>query len=333
MLVYCTLFDQKYLSRGVAMIESLSAQTNDFRMYVFAFDEKSLMVMKTLSLPNVIVISLSEFEDEALLSVKASRSPVEYCWTSTPSTIDYVLQKFHEPHCTYLDADLYFFGDPHQLFDELGSQSVLITDHRYTPRYDLSALSGKYCVQYITFKNTDDGMKALQWWKKSCIDWCYAIEEEGKFGDQKYLDDWPERFQGIHVLEHLGGGLAPWNIQQYVLTKSAKKIMGRERTSGTTFPLLFYHFHYLRYYESDKIDLGDYILTDDVQKTLYHPYLEHMNSIVKRLSTIDGSVDWYGKRTFETNFAHLLVRLKRMIKRQYNVYPVSTLMKKFAQTL
>jgi hypothetical protein len=59
------------------------------------------------------------------------------------------------------------------------------------------------------------GMAVLNWWRDRCIEWCYARSEEGKFGDQKYLDDWTTRFDSVHVLEHLGGGIAPWNVQQY----------------------------------------------------------------------------------------------------------------------
>ncbi len=37
------------------------------------------------------------------------------------------------------------------------NKSVLITDHRYTPIYDQSLKSGRYCVQFITFKNDKIG--------------------------------------------------------------------------------------------------------------------------------------------------------------------------------
>ena len=110
--------------------------------------------------------------------------------------------------CTYLDADLYFFSSPEPIFSEFNGRSILLTEHRYTKQYDQSVASGVYCVQFITFNADDDGLTALTWWRDACIDWCYARKEDGKFGDQKYLDAWPARFSGIHELQHLGGGVA-----------------------------------------------------------------------------------------------------------------------------
>ena len=45
-------------------------------------------------------------------------------------------------------------------------------------------------LSVLTFKNDTNGMKALQWWRDRCIAWCYRRMEDGKMGDQKYLDDW-----------------------------------------------------------------------------------------------------------------------------------------------
>jgi 2-polyprenyl-3-methyl-5-hydroxy-6-metoxy-1,4-benzoquinol methylase len=61
-------------------------------------------------------------------------------------------------------------------------------------------------------------------------------------GDQKYLDDWPERFAGVHVLEHPGAGLAPWNVERYELARQNGSVLVDDRE------LVFYHYHSLRLY-------------------------------------------------------------------------------------
>lgn len=212
---FCTLFDSCYLSRGLAMYNSLVGQEVDFHLYIFAFDDACDALLRRLNLSHATIISLDEFETPELLAIKESRTPGEYCWTCTSFTIWHCIHTFSLDHCTYLDADLLFFADPKVLTDEIGEKSVLITAHRYSPQYDQSGDSGIYCVQFVTFRNTDQGLAVLRWWMNACLEWCYNRFEDGKFGDQKYLDDWTERFEGVHVLEHRGGESHPgmqWTI-------------------------------------------------------------------------------------------------------------------------
>lgn len=78
----------------------------------------------------------------------------------------------------------------------------MITGHAYAPEFDHSATNGQFCVQFMTFTR-DGGEGVRMWWQERCIEWCHARFEEGKYGDQKYLDDWPTRFGAtVHVLEN-----------------------------------------------------------------------------------------------------------------------------------
>src|SRR6218665_225898 len=154
---FCTLFNSFYLSRGLALYNSLLKQNASFHLYIFAFDDACYHVLRRLNLQNATIIPLSEFETPELLSVKAGRTAAEYCWTCTSFTIWHCIHTYSLDHCTYVDADLLFFADPSVLTDEMGDKSVLITEHRYSPDYDQAALSGIYCVQFVTFKNTQDG--------------------------------------------------------------------------------------------------------------------------------------------------------------------------------
>ena len=256
-LNFCTLFNSYYLTRGLAMYQSLLKHNTDFHLYIFAFDTASYEYLHAKMLKNVTVISLSEFEDEELLKIKPTRTAGEYCWTCTPSTIYYCIEKYKLENCTYIDADLLFYSNPEVLVEEMGENSVLITDHRYTPEYDQTATSGKYCVQFVTFKNDERGLIVLKWWREACIEWCYNRMEPGKFGDQKYLDDWTTRFEGVHELQHLGGGVAPWNVQQYRIKSLKGKLFVKEIKTGNHYNLIFFHFHGVRFYFNKIILLTD----------------------------------------------------------------------------
>jgi hypothetical protein len=306
------------------MYESLFKHCDDFHLYVFAFDDKSLNFLKSQNYKHLTVISLNEFEDAELLRVKPTRTAAEYCWTCTASTILYSINTFGLSNCTYIDADMEFYSNPKTLIAELGEKSVLITEHRYTKAYDQSKESGIYCVQFVTFKNDTNGMRVLNWWRNACIDWCYARMEDGKFGDQKYLDDWTTRFEGVHVLQHLGGGIAPWNVQQYSFTRSAEKILGVELSTGKKFEAVFFHFHGVKFYEEDIVSLtGDrYELSAETKSVFYKPYLQQLSGIKKNINAIDNTFDpngSSGKSSYKPMNLFLIARfylkdLKRSVK-------------------
>ncbi|MFA6761022.1 MAG: hypothetical protein WCR69_08270 [Sulfuricurvum sp.] len=279
---YCTLFDSNFLTRGLAMYESLKMYSKPFHLYIFAFDDRAYELLYRLDLESASIISLKEFEDEKLLEVKKDRTPREYCWTSTPSVILYAIEHFGLGNCTYLDADLYFFSDPSVLIDEMGDASVLLTEHRYSPQYEkFRHTSGIYCVQFMTFKSDERGIGVLRWWREACLDWCYDRIEDGKFGDQKYLDDWTTRFDGIHVLKHLGGGLAPWNVSQYDLE------------DGSIEPI-FYHFHNFKFIDDRAVYSGYYKFRDIEKKLFYEPYEKHLANIKTYLEGMGESYDYHG---------------------------------------
>jgi hypothetical protein len=70
--------------------------------------------------------------------------------------------------------------------------------------------------------------------------------EPDRFADQKYLDDWPERFTGVKVCDNDGAGVARWNERRYRLTRNGS---GSVLVDGT--PLIFYHHAGLRVYRRE----------------------------------------------------------------------------------
>lgn len=293
---FCTLFDTYYLTRGLAMYESLKRHCGNFHLYIFPFNAECYKILDTLCLENVTLISLEEFEDKELLQVKPDRSKGEYCWTSTSSTILYCLEKFNLDSCTYLDADIYFFNSPDILLEEVKDKSVLITSHRFTSKYDTASLNGKYCVQFMFFRNDENGLRALRWWRNSCLDWCYNRHENGKFGDQKYLDDWLERFDGVVELHHLGGGVAPWNVQQYIVKQDDGKKWLIEIKSKKQYPIIFYHFQNMKFFSRNVILTGPCKISKNAREIIYKPYLKTLFQIENALKGLY-QVNYYEHKT------------------------------------
>jgi hypothetical protein len=103
----------------------------------------------------------------------------------------------------------------------------MVTTHR---------ISRKVNSGFIAFKRSKATGRVISWWKKKCMEWCYMRFEDGKFGDQGYLDSMRELFSGIRYLEMPGVNIAPWNFFKYDFsTKDGKVYVGRCR-------LIFFHF-------------------------------------------------------------------------------------------
>ena len=140
----------------------------------------------------------------------------------------------------------------------------------------------------MTFKNTERGLAACKWWRNACIDWCFARPENGKFGDQKYLDDWPTRFEGVIVLKEPGAGVAPWNLQKLPLrgNLSAPQIT----VGGSLQPLFFFHFHGIRFFSDGNSLLGTYKLTPSYKRKLLIPYTKEVGRHIRNLSKKGGVI-------------------------------------------
>ena len=275
---FCTLFDSNYLARGMALYQSLQRVCSSFHLYVVTFDQSCFDFLQQADLQNLTAIRLEDFEDQQLLAVKPGRKRSEYCWTCTPSVILYCIEKFKLPACTYLDADMIFYQDPQVLIDEDPDCAVLITSHRYTTVYDQSATHGTYCVQFMYFRKDPDGLLALRWWRDRCLEWCYDYQEDGKFGDQKYLDDWTKRFKRVHELAHLGGGVAPWNLQQYEPIEAPGQLQIVNRKTGERYPLVFFHFHGLTFYTDNRFTCTGtmYRISTPYKNLIYFPYVKRL---------------------------------------------------------
>lgn len=281
---FCTLFDANYLIKGVAMLRSLKANCAEASIYVLCMDEATFHLLTELDLPGVTCISLAEFEDSEMLQAKRQRSVAEYCWTLSPCLPWYLMQNHQEMELiTYLDADLYFYSSLKPVFDEIGSASISIIEHRFPPHMKHYEVNGRFCVQWVSFRRDQEGLACLNHWRNQCLEWCYYRVENGKMGDQKYLDEWPDLYQNLHIIEHVGAGVAPWNYIQYrfeVGPQAGIKVDGR--------PLIFYHFHQFQILNNGSFDRLSTFYTDVCHEPemVYRAYESEIRSALDKIRTV-----------------------------------------------
>jgi len=305
---FVTLFDSKFLPMGMTLHGSLMAHGQPFHLWIICMDELVEKQLKRISLPHVTLLPLREIETGELLAVKPGRSSREYCWTLTPFTFQAVFDRVDSvERVTYLDADLFFFASPRILLSELDAagKHVLITEHAYAPEHDyFLSLSGRFCVQFLTCRRTTEAAKVMRWWQEKCLEWCFDLNEENRFGDQKYLDAWPELFaHEVHIVRQTEKTLAPWNVAHL------------ETIHGRLDPV-FYHFQGLRIISRTEVQLyNENYIVGVVGQRLYDEYLAGLRrciNVLKELGIAMPRIKGYMSR--KGRFLTIIGRNPRVIK-------------------
>jgi len=277
----CTFFDRNYLYKGLALYKSLEKTSIKFVLWILCTDEETYKILKKLSPRHVKLIKLREVENKKLLKAKKNRSRTEYSLTLKPAFIHHLLN--NNPgikNIYYVDADIVFFQSAKMVFDQAGKASIAISPHDFPAHLrGRERRAGKYNAGAIYFKNDKEGLNCLNHWKKQCIDWCYWKVENGKMGDQMYLDKWPKLYNKIKIFDHKGINLAPWNIKKYKLSNKKSHIY----VDGDK--LIFYHFHQFTILSNQRF-LPSFLhkMSQKAILYIYKPYEKLINSSIQEVN-------------------------------------------------
>ncbi len=272
MMYFCTLFDSNYISKGIALYLSIAKYTDDFVLYVMAMDRKCEQMLNNLNFNHVIVECIEDDISPELEKAKSNRSRAEYCWTCGSYITDLFLHKYNLPEITHLDSDLMFFNSPQIIQNELIEKKASVG---LSPHFIHDTTFGKYCVQYVYFKNDKNGTEALRWWRNECLKWCYSKLEKGKYGDQKYLDYMSQMFDGVVDIENRGAGIARWNEMFYKFGDSFLSYKGKQ------YSYVFFHYsgYNIKSESNNLVVLQNYYLTSPVKRYFIKPYIELLKYI------------------------------------------------------
>jgi hypothetical protein len=113
----------------------------------------------------------------------------------------------------------------------------------------------------------------MRWWQERCLEWCFARYENGKFGDQVYLDQWPTLFgDSVHIVRQVEKTLAPWNVRHFA------------SRSGARLDPVFYHFHGLRLLAGRRARLFKFYDVGPEGSAIYDTYLAALAKSYTQLS-------------------------------------------------
>ena len=264
------------LHQCVAMYHSLKSCMTEAILAVLAIDAECLQVLNALSLPELLVISAAELEDDELRKLKEERNSSEYCWTLKPVLLLHLYERLRDFNIlVYLDSDLFFFDNPMQLLRRNDKWSVLLTTHK---------VNRKANGGFVAFRRSSHAFGALKWWRDSCLEWCYYNNDNGRFADQGYLDSMRVKYKGVKYLDTPGANVATWNFFRYnFMLKDENIYVDRSR-------LIFYHFSGMRMknYESSVAIYGA-----EAPCLICRIYIKALRAAIEEIGKVDQKATEY----------------------------------------
>jgi hypothetical protein len=287
--LYGTLFYANYLTRAIALYRSLERHCGgEFELVMLCMDAAALRICQQLDLPRARLVSVQQLErrDAELAAVKPLRTIAEYCFTCAPPLLIYLLDQVAPGETVvYLDADLMFFADPQAIFEEWGDNDIAIHEHRLPPgKRDAAELYGVFNVGWVGIRNSPEGRRCLERWRRQCIEACTFDPARGLCHDQKYLDEWPALYRGLTVLQNKGVGIGPWNAETYEFSSTD----GAPQVDGV--PLIFYHFHAMSIAYDNVfgriaiVPAPGYPLSRSHMRLVYEPYARALRAAQREVS-------------------------------------------------
>jgi hypothetical protein len=281
----CTYFDRNYLCQAIALYRSLERQGEPFRLWFLCLDDDSRRIASELRLEHAQLLGvedLLEFEP-ALERAREDRPPVEFYYACTPVLVRYSLAQAETGvGAAYVDADMFFFDPLSRTLDEAPDANVMIVAHRMAPELaGVEVEHGRYNVCFLNFAPNDQAEGCLRWWSEATLE--STRLGDGVWGDQKYLDEFAERFTGVHVIEDPGVGLAPWHFWRHAITGT---VDGAPQVDGR--PLKAYHFaRFLVISPHLCVPIRRDWLPRSALRHVYRPYMRAIRSAYREIRSVD----------------------------------------------
>ena len=285
----CTYCDSHYLSRAIVAIGRLLEVDPQSEIHILCFDATSAAILDAWFEEKVVTIPLDDIHayEPRLVPLRATRKPWEFIASHKPTFVAYVLNKYGPfDWVAFMDSDTAAYHSLNPVFDELGSASIGLSPHRFLDGSAHSRRYGHYNAGFLCFRNNEWARSCLQDWSDDCIAWCYAkVHPDGRFMNQGYLTQWPERYPGVKEIRHAGVNLAPWNLGRHHIRFEDAAVCVDEQ------PLIFFHFSGLSrqpdgswtsHHQNNAWHLPE------VTERLYKPYLAEIDDVEQQLMARHG---------------------------------------------
>lgn len=271
---FTMILSEVHLFKALAMYVSLTKHCSSFELFILCMSDKVYDILNKINFDNVKVVHYSELEKDnyELYKAKSDRTFHEYCWTMKPVFLDYIISRYNTAkYYAHVDADLFLFNNIDLLFNENPKASIFLTEHYNSKEFEYYYdLTGKFNTGFVGFKNNSEGKTAIRIWKDKCIEKCTGEYDtvNKTFGDQRYVEEWPDIFKNVLIVKSIGANTAFWNVKNYKVSEQNNSVY----VNNT--PLIFYHFSAFTIIGPQEAELCSFYKIEDKKllKYVYEPY-------------------------------------------------------------
>jgi hypothetical protein len=270
-----TICSNNYLAQAIVLGNSVKAKCPHHTFLIILVDELNTEI-KYNEIPfEVLPIHIIEPQIQSLV---LKYNIIELNTSVKPGVIEYLFKERMADRVIYLDPDIKIYDDLTDLEEKLQQHTIVLTPHIFTPipldgktPGENSFLNfGLYNLGFIGLSASDETDKFISWWKERTYKQGYNKVEDGIFVDQLYINLVPIFFKGVHILNHMGYNMAPWNLHERYLSQKDNVYWINEKDR-----LGFFHFSAFKINSNElPVHFYDrYSLQDrhDLQ-SLYHEY-------------------------------------------------------------
>jgi len=243
-LKFVTFFDSRFLIQGTVAVASFLKQNESASGVIYCTNTLTTKILKERFRGlRVKIRNISEIPsiEEAREMMSLDRNPIEVLLALKPILILETLKDLpREEPLVYFDADLFFYESLNTMITELGGANLLLTRHLFPSQLSSSVKYGIVNAGFILMRNKSETIAVVTDWAKKCKQWCFLRLEEGKYGDQLYLNDYLD-LPGVKSISDPGVNNGVYYFQEKRKIKSISNVVFIEDSK-----LICFHFHGIR---------------------------------------------------------------------------------------